>query len=142
MRSGHTLLELLTALILVAIAAAVLLPAGRDLRDAMAVAGAREAVAGLVSEARLLAQANGGAVVHLQAGPWRAWSEVGDSVVRVVRLEEDLKVTVELNRGRLAATLRYDGLGLGQVASQTVAFRRGAAERALVVSGYGRVRRR
>ena len=37
--------------------------------------------------------------------------------------------------------IRFDALGLGQVASETLRFRRGGAEAGLVLSSYGRVRR-
>jgi hypothetical protein len=141
MRRGHTLFELCAVLLLVALAVSALLPAGRALRDRMAVVAAREAVAGLVAEARMAALAHGGATVHLQAGPWRAWAQVEDSVLRLVPLESGLAVNVELSRGRTATDIQYDALGLGQVASETVRFRRGDAVRALVISGYGRVRR-
>jgi type II secretory pathway pseudopilin PulG len=142
MRRGHTLFELCAALLLVALAASAVLPAGRALLDRVAVVAAREAVAGLVAEARVAALSYGGASVHLTAGPWRAWAQVGDSAFGLVQLEEELAVTVELSRGRAATELRYDALGLGQVASETLRFRRGVAASSLVVSGYGRVRRR
>lgn len=141
MRSGYTLVELCSALVLAALAGSAFLPRARDLRDGLAVVAAREAVAGLLAEARVHAVARGGATVHVRAEPWTAWAEVADSVVRSVALEEELGVTVVLSRGRAATELRYDALGLGQVASETLLFRRGDAGRALVVSGYGRVRR-
>ena len=141
MRRGHTLFELCAVLLLVAIAASALLPLGQGLADRMAVVAAREAVAGLIADARVVALAHGGASVHLASGPWRAWAEVGDSVFGAVALEKDLSVTVDLPRGRSATELRYDALGLGQVASETLRFRRGAAASSLVISGYGRVRR-
>lgn len=141
MRRGYTLFEICAALLLAAMAASALLPAARDLLDRMAVVAAREAVAGLVADARVAALIHGGASVHLASGPWRAWAQVGDSAFETVGLEEDLAVTVELSRARAATELRYDALGLGQVASETLRFRRGAAASSLVVSGYGRVRR-
>lgn len=141
MRRGHTLLELCAVLLMAAIAASAILPAGRALQDRLAVVAAREALAGLVAQARMEAMAHGGATVTLKAAPWRAWAEVADSAFGHLALEEDLSVTVELPRGRTLTELRYDPLGLGQVASETVRFRRGDASTALVVSGYGRVRR-
>jgi hypothetical protein len=107
----------------------------------MAVVAAREAVAGLVAEARMAALTHGGATVRLEASPWRGWLQVGDSVARTVALERDLGVVVALARSRSSVALEYDALGLGRVASETLRFQRGDQERALVVSGYGRVRR-
>ncbi len=141
MRCGFTLFELCAALVLAAIAASALLPAGRTLRDRMAVVAAREAVAGLVAEARVAAVTHGGARVRLRAGPWRCWIEVRDSVAASAALEGDLGVVVSLSRERRETTLEYDALGLGTVASETLRFRRGEQQSTLVVSGYGRVRR-
>ena len=142
MRRGHTLFELCAVLALAAIAASALFPAVRNLLDRMAVVAAREAVAGLLAEARVVAMTRGGASVHLASGPWRAWAEAGDSAFGMLDLEEDLSVSVELSRDRASTELRYDALGLGQVASETLGFRRGDAGSALIVSAYGRVRRR
>lgn len=141
MRRGHTLLELSAVLALAATAAAALAPAARSYGDRAAVVGAREAVAGLVARARTAAVVHGGASVHLAETPWRAWLRVGDSVSAVVHLEEELGVEVRLSRGRTSTELPYDALGLGRVASETVRFVRGGARTALVVSGYGRLRR-
>ena len=45
-------------------------------------------------------------------------------------------------RGGRGDRLAYDALAVGRVASGTLTFRRGDAESSVVVSGYGRVRRR
>lgn len=142
MSRGHTLFELTAVLGLVAVTASALAPAARRYRDRSAVVAAREAVAGLVAGARVRAMSTGGAAVHFASDPWRAWTAVGDSVVARVALEAELGVVVELSGGRSATELPYDALGLGRVASESVVFRKGAAETALVISGYGRVRRR
>jgi hypothetical protein len=141
MRRGHTLAELCAALLLVTMGTAFLAPAARRLRDRLAVVAAREAVAGLVSEARVAAVAHGGAVVSLEAGPWRASFTSPEGPGRQVRIERDLGVCVSLGGSRSGIELRFDALGLGQVASQTVTFRRGQAVASLTVSAYGRVRR-
>ncbi len=142
MHRGYTLVELAFVLLLISVSGLAVLPAARSLHDRMAVVGAREAVVGLFAEARVDALLLGGATVRVRPGPWRVWSEAGDSVLRTVHLERDFAVTVWLGRSRTESDLRYDALGIGQVASATLTFRRGAAESALVVSGYGRVRRR
>jgi len=141
MRNGHTLLELCTVLLLAALAASVALPAGGRLRDTLAVVAAREALAGLVAEARALAPGRGGASVHLRAGPWRAWAEASGNPIRAVDLAQDLGVAVVLSRGRTALDLRFDALGLGQVSSETIVLQRGDSRRTLILSAYGRVRR-
>jgi prepilin-type N-terminal cleavage/methylation domain-containing protein len=141
MRRGYTLLELSAVLALMAAAVSILLSAGGGARDRWAVEAAREQVAGLIAEARTAAVAWGGAVVRLSASDAEAWYEAGGVEQRRVALARDVAVELVLSRGGVEVVLRYDALGLGQVASQTLRFRRGAAEAVLVVSGYGRVRR-
>ena len=141
MRNGHTLLELCVVLLLAALAASVALPAGRHLHDAFAVVSGRDALAGLIAEARAMAPGNGGASVHLRDRPWRAWAQAGGTWLRSVELAADLGVTVVLPRGRRALDLRFDVLGLGQVASETIVLQRGDSRRTLIISSYGRVRR-
>ncbi len=138
---GHTLVELVAVLFLIALSCGALLPAGRRLRDKAAVIAGREAVAGLLAEARLAAVTRGGADVRVASNPWRAWYVTGDTIRRALSLEIDLGVSVVLPRGRTAAEIHYDALGLGRVASETLRFTRGDQESGLVLSSYGRVRR-
>jgi hypothetical protein len=142
MQRGHTIAELCAVLLLLTLGVSFLEPAARRMRERMAVVAAREAVASLLAEARIDAVQRGGAVVTLEAEPWRASLEVAGLMPRHVALERDLGVRVDLSRGRSETEIRYDALGLGQVASETITFLRGRAEAALVVSAYGRVRRR
>jgi prepilin-type N-terminal cleavage/methylation domain-containing protein len=141
MRRGYTLLELSAVLALMAAVASIVLAAGEGVRDRWAVEAAREEVAGLIAEARTAALVWGGATVHLSATGAEAWYEAGGTKWRLVALAEEVALDLVLPRGRTEAVLRFDALGLGQVASQTVRFRRGEAEATLVVSAYGRVRR-
>jgi Tfp pilus assembly protein FimT len=138
---GHTLLELVAVLLLLALAFGAAIPAGGRLRDRAAVIAARESVAGLVAEARAAAVAHGGADVLVESGPWRAWYVAGDSVRRTLPIESELGVSVLLGRGRLSTEVHYDALGLGRVASETLVFTRGGQQSGLVLSAYGRVRR-
>ncbi len=142
MRRGHTLAELCATLLILAVGTSLVAPAARRLGDRMAVVAAREAVAGLVAEARVAALGRGGTSVVIDVRPGSAHVEIPGGIGRTVAIERDLGVEVVLGRSRSRAELRFDALGLGQVASETVSFRRGDAETALVVSSYGRVRRR
>ena len=139
---GHTIIELSVVLSLTAVTAASLAPTARAYRDRAAVLAAREALVGLLAEARATAMEGGAARVRLEAGPWTAWSSAGDSTLRLVALETDLGVAVELSGARTTAEIDYGPLGLGRFANETVGFRRGNATAGLVVSSYGRVRRR
>lgn len=142
MRSAYTLIEMIFVMLLMAVTALGVLPAARRLRDRMAVVGAREAVAGLFAEARVQALLRGGATVSLRSGSRRAWTRSGDSLIRSIDLEREFAVSVSIGRGRDSSDLSYDALGIGRVTSETLIFRRGREEATLVVSGYGRVRRR
>jgi Tfp pilus assembly protein FimT len=142
MRRGHTLVELCAALLILTIGTSFLAPAARRLRDRMAVVAAREALAGLVADARVQALARGEAVLDVRADSGSAAVAVNGHATRTVALRRDLGVEVVLPGGRTAAELRYDALGLGEVASESVSFRRGSAEAGVVISAYGRVRRR
>ncbi len=142
MRRGYTLIELGLVLVLSSTTCLVLLSPARNFRDRMAVVAAREAMAGLFARARVDALLRGGSTVHVRAGPWRAWSESSDTVLGTVEVQRDYSVAVTLGGGRTSADVRYDGLGVGRVASVTLEFHRGREETALIVSGYGRVRRR
>ncbi len=142
MRRGYTLIELSLVLTLATMTCLTLLPTARRLRDRMAVVAAREALAGLIARARVDALARGGSTVHVRGVSGRAWYEASDSVLATLELQRDFAVTVALGGTRDSADLRFDALGIGRIASQTLRFRRGSEEAVLVVSGYGRVRRR
>ncbi len=135
-------MELATVVALLSFVAAGVAPSARRWSERAGAIAAREAVAGLIAEARVAGLGRGGARVHLTDRPWRAWSEVGGQVLREVAVERDFTTVVALSRGRSRTTLEYDALGLGRIANETLVFRRGNAETALVISGYGRVRRR
>jgi hypothetical protein len=108
----------------------------------MAVLGARESALGLFHRARMEAVARGGARILLRSSPAsiELWS--GDSLVSVSTPGEAYGVEMALSSGRDRAELAFDPLGLGQIASQTLLFRRDLAEAGLVISSFGRVTRR
>lgn len=135
------MLELVAALALLGLGVAELLPLARRQMDRMAVVAAREAVVGLFHRARMEAVARGGATLLLCAEPPRAELRVGDEVLDAEDLEGEYRVSLRLSRDRASRSLTFDALGLGRVASQSLAFRRGGEERRLLISSYGRVRR-
>lgn len=139
---GHTLIELAFVLLVFGAAATLLVPSARRLRDRSAVISARETVVGLLAEARLAAVERGKASVRIASVSGRAEAIAGAVPLRNVELAADFGVEVALGGGRPEVELAYDALGLGRVASQTISFRRGEAVAELVISSYGRVRRR
>lgn len=139
---GHTLVELLFVLFLTGVTAASIAPAARRQRDRASVVGAREAVVGLLAEARLAAIESGSARVRITASPATAEALERGGSLRTTALAAEFGVTVSLSGAASQADLDYDELGLGKMASQTIVFRRGREATELVVSAYGRVRRR
>ena len=138
---GFSLLELVCALGLVAVGVSLLLPAARSVDDRLSVVAAREELVGLIVRARGQALVHGGAMVVVEHQPPAAWITAG----RVIREHVDLwgrhGVALVISGGRPSAELRFDGVGLGQMAARSITFRRGAAVARLVVSAYGRIRR-
>lgn len=140
MRNGTTLAELAAALALLATLAALALPAAARWSHWSALNGAREATVGLLAGARRYAVADGGASVTFRTAPWRARLEAGGVARAEVALEEAWGVSLDPDAA--GATLVWDALGLGRFASRTLRFRRAGLSAELVVSSYGRVRRR
>jgi prepilin-type N-terminal cleavage/methylation domain-containing protein len=140
-RRGFSLLEMLAALTILSVIAASSFPVLRGAIDRFAVLGAREEVAGLFHRARMEAITHGGSRVRARRSPPVLELLLGPEVVEQVDLERSYRTTLTLSRDRPESTLRYDALGLGRVASQTLLFSRGSAEARLTVSAYGRIRR-
>jgi hypothetical protein len=139
---GHTLVELTFVLLLVSVAVSSVAPTARKARDRAAVVAAREMLVGLVAEARRAAIETGAASVRLFERGAVAEVATAQASLRRVALTSELGVSLELGGGQPDVELRYDALGLGRLASQTVVLRRGDAVAELIVSSYGRVRRR
>lgn len=143
-RRGMTVPELLTALCILAVLLGLAVPSGGRIVDGQAVRGGREALAAGIARARAEALVHGGArfVLETEAGRFRIETLEGDRIADPVVLDAEYGVTVVLDGEQTdAVELRFDGLGIGRVASRTIRVRRGKAEAGLTVSAYGRVRR-
>lgn len=138
---GTTLAELAAVLVLVAVGLAVATPPVTALRDRLAVGAAANETVALFVRARAVAPRFGGAEVEVRAADDEVRLVAGDSVLARVRLGDDLGVDLVLTNGRDDARMRYDGLGIGRIASRTLVLRRGRAADTLRVSSYGRVAR-
>ena len=140
MRRGFSLLELILVLLLVGAGAGAVLPGYRRHLDSLAVRGAREAAAALFSRARSEAPIHGGASVYIEEpGVMRVSS--GGELIDEIDTARLFRVRLVIRGTPTSAEIRYDGLGIGRVASRTLLFQRGAAEASLVISSYGRVSR-
>lgn len=139
---GYTLVELLAVLTLLAVGASAIAPTARRLGDRAAVVSAREEIVRAVATARSSAVAAGGSSVTIVTRPPSVRVEAGAAVVRRLPIGYDSGISLELTADRDSTTLRFDRLGIGRFANGTVRVRRGEAVAGLVVSSYGRVRRR
>ena len=139
MKSGFTIIELCVVLVLMGIGASVLLPQARRQRDRMAVLAAREATVGHIARTRREARLSGGASLAVRGSGGVLWIESGGVSRDTLEIEEDFGVDMEV--AAATATIPFDALGVGRVASRSFVFTRGDARAGLVVSAYGRVRR-
>jgi len=139
---GHTLIELAFVITLIGTGSTLLAPAARAYRDRASVVAARESMVGMLVRARGAAIESGGAAVRISADPWTAWVVAADSTLLTVDFTAEHDVLLALGSGRTEVELRFDALGLGRLAGQTIAFVRGESRAELVLSSYGRVRRR
>ncbi|MGK7311260.1 MAG: hypothetical protein ACN0LA_03400 [Candidatus Longimicrobiales bacterium M2_2A_002] len=138
---GHTLIETIVALALLAGLLSIAAPAMVRWRDEAAVRSARDELAAALGWTRLAAVSHGGAALVLD--PIAARLSV--SVVRgneppPVDLGRRYGVIIDPGTDR-PVVLRYDALGIGRLTSRTIRIRRGAAEVGVTVSAYGRYRR-
>ena len=141
-RSGHSLIEIVTVLVILAVLAPPVIGSAGRLRASFLLLRAQEEAARLFADARWVAVGSGGATVVLTADPPRgAVLAPGGGTVRTVDLGAG-GVSLRLSRGRARSRLRFGPLGLGMVSSQTLTFRLAGEERRLVVSSLGRVSRR
>jgi prepilin-type N-terminal cleavage/methylation domain-containing protein len=140
--NGYTLLELLTVLTLLAVTASTIAPTARRLGDVAAVTVAREEIVAVIVEARASAMSRGASSVTVGTRPPRARISSRGVTLRAIALDRAGGVSVEVGGGRDSTTLRFDALGLGRFVSQTISLARGEASTSVVISSYGRVRRR
>jgi len=122
--------------------ASAVAPTARRMRDRAAVVSAREEIVGALLHARVSAVARGASELTVSARPRRVTVVSDGDTVRDVLIGDGLGVDVVLSGGRDTTVLRFDPLGLGRFTNTTIRLRRGDAESAVIVSGYGRVRRR
>lgn len=139
--SGYTLFELMVVFALIAVGVSALVPAARRFADGVHVLEAREAVARGLLRGRAAGVSAGGSVVTVTTAPARIRVAAGGSTVYDAPVG-DGRTDLVLARSRDSLVLRFDGLGIGRFTSATLSIRRGEASAGLVLSSYGRVRRR
>ncbi|MEO5511848.1 MAG: type II secretion system protein [Longimicrobiales bacterium] len=141
-RPGFTLLELTCALALIGIILGIAAPPFSSARDILAVRAARDAIVAASARARASAIHHGGADMQIDAAAGTVRITSRDRVIdESVALTGMLAVLIQLDGTQAtSATLVYDGLGLGRVASRTISLRRRGAVGGVTFSSYGRPR--
>jgi len=139
---GYTLIELLAVLTLFAVGASMVSSTARRLGDRAAVTTAREKVVAALGDARVQAMATGRGTVVILADPPEVRTRANGRPDRRVDLDDTGHLRLDLGGGRDSTEIRFDALGLGRMASQTIVLTRGDASATVVVSSFGRIRRR
>ena len=137
---GYTIVEAVTVLTLLGVGASTVAPTARRLADRAAVVSAREGVVATLLRARTAALASGGARVTFVTAPPAVLVESGGAPRH--RYVPPDGVGFRLGAGRDSTVIRFDALGLGRFANETIELARNDARAGVVVSSYGRVRRR
>jgi Tfp pilus assembly protein FimT len=142
MRTAHTLVELLTALLLTAILLAIAMPRVSAWRDAAAARAARDELAARLAWTRIAAASHGGAALVLDIPAARYRVELVDGIAaHSGDLRALFGVVIESTTTQDSLVLRYDALGIGRTTGGTLRVRRGAAVAGLTITPYGRYRR-
>lgn len=141
MNRGYTLLEVLVVVSMIGTFVSIIGGPAGGLRDSLAARAVVEDVVAVVRSARAEGRARGGSLLWLH-DDGRYSIHGPDGVVRRGAVALNRARALELSAGRDSVALRFDRLGLGRMASTTVRIRAGNEERSVVVSAYGRVRRR
>ena len=141
MRHGFTLLELAGVLALLAVAASLSFPVGRNVSERLSVTGAREELVGLITRARGEALRRGGSSLIVLSNPAEVRVEANGEILHRVDLGATRRIELVLSGGRPSVELRFDASGLGKMAARSVTLTRGSAVARLIISAYGRIRR-
>lgn len=140
-RSGHTLLELALVLGIGGSLFLLATPSLQHARDLMATRAARDYLLTQLALARVAAPAHGGAEVVLDTAAAQVLVRSAARVHSRSSLRDHFGVELTFpGQAAATATLRFDALGLGRMASRTVAVSRGRARAHLSISAYGRAR--
>jgi prepilin-type N-terminal cleavage/methylation domain-containing protein len=141
--AAFTVLELLTALALLAILFAFALPQLHHAADVFSVRAARDAVLGAAARARALAVARGEAqlLVDEPTATVAITTQAGGRRHSAFDLRQRYGVSMDIaNSARTSALVEYDALGLGRFAALTVRLQRGSVVGGVTFSAYGRPR--
>ncbi len=138
---GYTLIELVLVLAFTGVLVTFAAPPLLHWRDAAAVHAARDDLTGALASVRVEAVAHGGGALVLDPVAGVGWAAYDDGTTEAP-IDLRARHGVVLDVGAAAPVrIRYDGLGIGRMASRRIEVRRGRAVAGVTVSAYGRVRR-
>ena len=138
---GHTLVELLFVLLLLAVGTGAFVPAARKLRDRAVASAGRETLVAGFAEARTTALRVGGSSLTIRRISPAYRVDTANGTGSWVGLNEP-HARIRIDAGRDSISVAFDRMGLGRFASHSISVSVGEVERHLIVSSYGRVRRR
>jgi type II secretory pathway pseudopilin PulG len=141
LRSGTTILELVCFLGLLGILITLASPRYTHARSVFAVRAARDAIVAAAARTRAHAVRHGGAdlMVDASAGTLRIVSR-DRAIDEVSTIPRALDTRIRFDGTRTAATISYDGLGIGRLASRTITLSHGTVAGGVTFSAYGRPR--
>jgi Tfp pilus assembly protein PilE len=142
-RSGTTIVELITALVVIGVLVLLASTSFSNARDVLAVRGARDAVIAASARARAFAVAHGGASLVIDAAAGKLRITTRDRVIdESSDVTSAVGVGIELDASHSVSSvaLAYDALGIGRLASRTITLRRERAVAGVTFSAYGRPR--
>lgn len=142
MKNGYTLLELIAVLFLIGVGLSIPVSQIGALADRWAVQAARERMVAVHLNARGIAREGDGALLEVDVSTQTVRVTSRGSVRSTTTFGSELGVVFALGGASTTAQLRFDPLGVGRSIGHTVTFSRGRGNVQLVVSGFGRVRRR
>ncbi len=141
-RSGASLLEFACVLTLMGILAGLAAPSFSNTRNVLAVRGARSAIVAAAARTRAHAVRHGGAELRIDAPSASLRIVTRDAAIdEHLPIAADNGVRVQLEgTSATTATLVFDALGIGRVASRTISLHRGSVTAGVTFSSYGRAR--
>lgn len=141
MNRGHSLLELLFVLTLIGTVLGLVIPSAAHVIDRAVVSAARETFISAVARTRTRAVEAGGA--ELVVVPRHRLVRIRDARrTEDYNLAEGHRLALSVRPGGDSLRLRFDRMAVGRFTSASIVFRSGDVERSVVISSYGRVRRR
>lgn len=142
MQSGTSLLEVTVVLTLLAVALSVGFQTVAPILHRIQIVGASDEVIALVHLARSEALRVGEAELAIDVRTGVVTVRVVDRTVRTAYLSADYGVELWTSSRQVPVELRFGPLGLGIFAGQTVTLTAGSTRGRVVISPYGRARRR